>query len=152
MGWFTMKWFTADHHLNHKNILRFCSRPFSNITEMNVALVRNHNDIVAWNDDVYILGDLCLGGYKEAIKYLSQLNGHKYIIPGSHDYRWLKRAEYIWQVTGTEILPPLVTLKLEGQQIVLCHYAMRVWDKSHYNSWNLFYPFHVYRIRIININ
>jgi len=138
MGWVIMKWFSADYHFGHKNILKFCSRPFNNVTEMSTALIRNHNEIVNYDDDVYILGDLCLGDYKEAIRYLSEMSGHKYVIPGSHDYRWLKRANYIWQVTGTRVLPPLVTLKLEGQLMVLCHYAMRVWDKSHYNSWNLF--------------
>lgn len=24
------------------------------------------------------------------------------------------------------------------QVIVLCHYALRVWDRSHYGSWHLF--------------
>ncbi|KKL95432.1 hypothetical protein LCGC14_1854620, partial [marine sediment metagenome] len=24
------------------------------------------------------------------------------------------------------------------QPITLCHYAMRVWDKSHFNSWQLY--------------
>ena len=39
---------------------------------------------------------------------------------------------------------PLVTLKLpvpgldKPQLVVLCHYAMRVWDRSHYGSWHLY--------------
>ena len=28
--------------------------------------------------------------------------------------------------------------KIEGQYIVICHYAMKTWAKSHYNSWQLF--------------
>jgi len=26
---------------------------------------------------------------------------------------------------------------IEGQHIVVCHYAMRTWGKSHWNSWQL---------------
>ena len=29
-------------------------------------------------------------------------------------------------------------MTLDKQAIVLCHYCMRVWPKSHYGSWQLF--------------
>ena len=29
-------------------------------------------------------------------------------------------------------------LKLGDIHIVVCHYAMRVWPRSHYNSWMLY--------------
>jgi calcineurin-like phosphoesterase family protein len=32
----------------------------------------------------------------------------------------------------------MLDIKVEGQYITLSHYAMRVWNKSHFNSWNLF--------------
>ena len=32
----------------------------------------------------------------------------------------------------------LKTISVNKQKIVLCHYAMRVWDGSHYNSWMLY--------------
>lgn len=43
------------------------------------------------------------------------------------------------------ILPPLLSLELPDldtgvypQVIVLCHYALRVWDRSHYGAWRLY--------------
>ena len=32
----------------------------------------------------------------------------------------------------------LLEIKLDGQLIVLCHYSMRKWNKSHYGSWHLY--------------
>ena len=32
----------------------------------------------------------------------------------------------------------LLSIKVEGQNIILCHYAMMVWDKSHKSSWQLY--------------
>jgi calcineurin-like phosphoesterase family protein len=29
-------------------------------------------------------------------------------------------------------------VEIEGIPITLCHYAMRVWNKSHFNAWQLF--------------
>jgi len=45
---------------------------------------------------------------------------------------------------GVVILPPLLTIKIplpdsgQSQLIVLCHYSLRVWDRSHYGSWHLY--------------
>jgi calcineurin-like phosphoesterase family protein len=33
---------------------------------------------------------------------------------------------------------PLMEIKIQGNTVVLCHYAMRTWNKSHYNSWQLY--------------
>jgi calcineurin-like phosphoesterase family protein len=32
----------------------------------------------------------------------------------------------------------LAEIKVEGQRIVLCHYAMDVWNRSHHGTWHLF--------------
>ena len=45
---------------------------------------------------------------------------------GSHD-RWLDdSAHETWQET------------IDGQHVVVCHYAMRAWPRSHHNSWQLY--------------
>lgn len=50
-------WFTADFHFDHNNILRYCDRPFSNVQEMNRAILDNLNRRVKPNDVLYFLGD-----------------------------------------------------------------------------------------------
>lgn len=119
--------FTADQHLNHRNIIKYCNRPFDSVEEMDRTIIENHNKVVGVNDIVIHLGDFTLKKTnKEAYKYINQLNGINVFIRGSHD-RWLnKNHPMIWEHM------------VEGQFIVGCHYAMRVWARSHYNSWHIY--------------
>lgn len=48
---------TADLHLGHENIIRYCDRPFRNADEMNGALVGNILETVKQTDTLYVLGD-----------------------------------------------------------------------------------------------
>ena len=68
------KFLTSDEHYNHKNILGYCSRPFSTVEEMNQALIDNHNSVVGPNDEVIHLGDFSMSD-KCVKEILSQLNG-----------------------------------------------------------------------------
>lgn len=36
--------FTADTHFNHANIIQYCRRPYSSITEMNEVWNKSHYD------------------------------------------------------------------------------------------------------------
>ena len=39
-------WFTADFHLGHKNIIRYCNRPFDTVEEMNRTIIERLNSLV----------------------------------------------------------------------------------------------------------
>lgn len=54
-------WFAADFHFGHANIIRFCSRPFSTVREMDQAILDRLNASVKTNDILYFLGDFCMG-------------------------------------------------------------------------------------------
>lgn len=56
-------WFTADLHLGHRNIIDYCGRPFGDAVAMNRALVDGWNNVVAEDDDVWVLGDFALGNW-----------------------------------------------------------------------------------------
>lgn len=141
-------WFTADHHFAHENIIRFCDRPFKTVMEMDGLLIWNWNKVVGDDDTVYHLGDFTLGDIHCAIDCFMELSGRLKIVPGSHDGRWLAgMVDGLTTYSGhpVEILPPLVSLEFpelgdgkHPQVIVLCHYAMRVWDRSHYGAWHLY--------------
>ena len=138
-------WFTSDTHFGHANIIRYCDRPYTSPSEMDEALIKNWNQVVSPNDNIYHLGDFTLGGEEQAFAYFSRLNGKISVIPGGHDKKWVAKGEYISK-SGNPIviLPPLETIKLHipgvkrPQLMVLCHYAMRVWNLSHYGSWHLY--------------
>jgi calcineurin-like phosphoesterase family protein len=43
-------WFTADFHLGHANIIRYCNRPFSTVEEMDQTILERLNASVKVND------------------------------------------------------------------------------------------------------
>ena len=82
----TKVWFTSDRHVGHTNIIRYCSRPFYYVEEMNQALMDNWNAVVGPNDLVYDLGDITMSYKKEKmLEIYNQLNGRKILIEGNHD-------------------------------------------------------------------
>jgi len=124
-----MYFFTADEHYGHENIIRYSGRPFSNVKEMDQELIDRHNSVVDEGDVVIHAGDFTLKDYREAVSYQERLNGHHIFLRGSHD-RWLKGTPHheIWEWY----------FKAKNVYVVVCHYAMRTWARSHYNSWNLY--------------
>ncbi len=135
-----MIYFTADGHVNHKRILEYTKRPFPTIEKMDAAIIERWNAVVGYNDDVYYLGDVTLGGIDVARAFFNKVNGNIKVIPGGHDHRWLAD----WHDTDrVKVLPPLYTLEIDigkerPQVIVLCHYSLRIWDRSHYGSFHLY--------------
>jgi len=54
--------FTSDTHFSHSNIIKFCDRPFSDVNEMNTALINNWNKVVPEDGIVFHLGDFAWSG------------------------------------------------------------------------------------------
>lgn len=124
-------WFTSDWHLDHKNILRYDNRPFSTIDEHNEAIITNFNSLVRPMDNVYFLGDFSLGNVANAEAFLQRLNGRLHFIQGNHD---TKKHILLFQKYGN-FLDGLADLKIDGHHLVLCHYRLEVWNRSHHGSW-----------------
>ena len=80
-----MIYFTSDLHFYHENIIKAVNRPFDNAEQMNTTLIKNWNDRVRPNDEIYILGDFTMKGYTFATETLCQLKGRKHLIKGNHD-------------------------------------------------------------------
>lgn len=78
-------WLTSDLHFNHDREFIWGSRGFQSVYEMNEAIIKNWNNIVDIEDDVYVLGDLMLGDNELGIKMIKQLKGKIHIILGNHD-------------------------------------------------------------------
>lgn len=77
-------WFTSDLHLNHDKPFLYEPRGFTNIKEMNEAIIERWNSVVKPNDIVYNLGDSIMGNQIEAINYYKKLNGTSFMIWGNH--------------------------------------------------------------------
>ncbi len=129
--------YTSDSHFGHKNILKYCNRPFSNVTEMDEALISNWNKVVRKDDIIYHLGDVafcCDIDY--ALSIMKKLNGIKHLIVGNHDQLALQMND-IRPGTWASI-NQLSELIIINQKFVLCHYPMRSWNGSNKNSIHLF--------------
>lgn len=80
-----MIYITSDLHFNHDKSFIYQPRGFTSVEEMNDQIIKNWNEIITDNDEVYILGDLMLGDTDKGIELFNQLNGIKHIIIGNHD-------------------------------------------------------------------
>lgn len=80
-----MIYFTSDLHFNHDKEFLYVPRGFTNVKDMNEAIVENWNLIVNKEDTVYVLGDCMLGDNEEGIEYLKRLNGTILLCYGNHD-------------------------------------------------------------------
>jgi len=123
-------YFTADTHFNHANIIHFCQRPFASVAEMNEALIAKWNTRVRKNDLVYHLGDFTWGDWDPI---LERLNGDIILIRGGHD----KKSEKKFGGRFLQIVD-LMDIVIQDYTLVFCHYCLRVWNKSHFDSWHLF--------------
>jgi len=133
---------TADEHYCHANIITYQDRPFKDVTEMDNKLIANHNSIVKTGDHTIHIGDFCLSNETDFINIIRRLNGHHYIMDGSHDRvleHYYKNENKPKDIEDKlTLLPKLFEFKYAGQKITLCHYAMTKWWASHHGSLHFF--------------
>lgn len=120
--------FTADTHFGHSNIIKYCNRPFSNVEEMNRTIIDNLNAVIAPQDTLYHLGDFSFGPQTPFREKINCNNIH--LIRGNHD----KQVDYKLFSSVKDINE----YRTPDTTIIMCHYAMRSWNKKHYNSYHIF--------------
>ena len=89
MGAVMTQWFTSDLHFAHPHVAKL--RGFEGYREHDETIIRNLNELVAPDDDLYVLGDISSGSktsLDEALRLLHGLNvgrRHRTLILGNHD-------------------------------------------------------------------
>lgn len=78
-------YFYADPHFGHKNVIKYCNRPFANVSEMNSTLIKNFNKTVEHDAIIYILGDFSFLNTESTKQILKALKGFKILVKGNHD-------------------------------------------------------------------
>jgi calcineurin-like phosphoesterase family protein len=125
-----VKFFTSDLHFGHRNIIKYCDRPYNSVEWMNEELVANWNNMVLPEDTVYVLGDFSLS--KDwATKYGPALNGTKHLIAGNHDHchpihykkneKKKQRMHKLYHDAGFSSIQTELTLEIAGQTVKLHH-------------------------------
>lgn len=137
---------TSDTHFGHSNIVKGTSqwensgkrvRNFNTLEEHNQTLVDNINQLVKEDDILYHLGDWSFGGFKNIMEFRQQLRCKNiHLIFGNHDHHIENNKEGIQ--SAFKSVQYYKELKVYNQHLILCHYAMRVWNKSHKGSIMLY--------------
>lgn len=123
-------WFTSDHHFGHARIVELAHRPFESVEEMDETMISRWNERVDNGDLVYHLGDFA---FCDHTPYLERLNGQKRLILGNHDH-----SNRVRKAKGWNTVDSLLHVTVDDTPLVLCHYAMRVWNRSHYGALHLY--------------
>ena len=93
-----MIYLSSDLHLFHNREFIYKPRGFESIEDMNSTLFQNFWKVVEPEDDLYLLGDLLLGGnesFEKGLALISHFPGQIHIVRGNHDTnkRWDEYAK-----------------------------------------------------------
>lgn len=115
-------WITSDWHFCHDKPFLYEPRGFSSVSEMNEAIIKNHNEVVKFDDIVFCLGDCMLNDDKAGLDCIRRLNGKIYIIGGNHDTE--NRIKQYSEVAPNIIqyLGLATRIKHKGYKFYLSHY------------------------------
>lgn len=132
-------WFTSDLHFWHKNICKYCNRPYNSVEEMNEQIIKKWNSFIKEDDIVFLLGDIGFCGIEKLRPLMSQLNGKIYLIQGNHDSD--KVVAKLCEENLIEDCFKLLEVTIVGdeecpnQQLTLCHFPMIDWNNKERGAW-----------------
>lgn len=138
-------WISSDHHIGHKNILRYCpdTRPFDSVEEMDEEIIRRHNSLVMPDDIFYMLGDFSFSNEKRTTDVLKRMNGEKHYIFGNH----CKVMHGKGVVKQFEWMGKYKEIKVDKQDVILFHFPILEWNKCHRGSYHFFGHLHSNLVR-----
>lgn len=132
-----MIWFTSDLHLGHANMIRYASRPFVDVDEMDRELVAAVNDRVACDDELWVLGDLAVRAtQKELAEYRARIAcRHVHLVHGNHDSHLRPgQSEGLFE---HDVAYYDGMRSPAGRRLVLCHYPIMDWNGQRRGSYML---------------
>lgn len=132
-------WFTSDLHFWHKNICKYCDRPYESLEEMHEAIINNWNSVIKDDDDVFLLGDMGFCGYNKLQPLIGQLKGKIHLVQGNHDedkvvYK-LYDYDNIYSVCDVIQVTIVGDEECPNQELTLCHYPWTDWPNKERGAW-----------------
>lgn len=128
---------TSDLHWGHHNIIKFCpnTRKYNDSSHMNEMLIKNWNETISSEDNVYFLGDFSFMNKEKTLEIVNRLQFNKmYFVKGNHDTKeivqTLKYANRnIWFHDYLEIFS-----KKHNKKVVMFHFPIEEWNGGHHKS------------------
>lgn len=129
-----MIYLSSDLHFGHNREFIYGARGFSNVEEMNEAIVERFNSVIKEDDDLYLLGDLMLGDNNN-IDYVKRLNGRIHIVLGNHDGD--TREQLYKTLPNVVEIEKAIHLRYKKLYFYLSHFPAITENFDNINWWNL---------------
>jgi len=136
--------FTSDTHFWHKNIIKYCDRPFKSVQEMNDTIVANWDAKVPKTGIVFVVGDFAMNcSIQQIIDVRKRLNGRIILIRGNHDDDVIKAndKENIFEEVHTRLDIRIFTMHEDASDYIdieLNHFPSITWNNSHKGAYQAF--------------
>ena len=130
--------YISDLHIKDQAIFDKCKRPFNSLKEFEEIIIKRWNKKVSKDDIVYVLGDIGSSN-KESVTFYKNLNGHKHLIIGNHDY------EILNEIKESKIFESISFIELindNNRKICLCHYPLMDWMEFNRNGYLVYGHIH----------
>jgi len=138
-----MIFLTADTHIDHLNIIKYCNRPFTATDEMNTTIIANTNNAVGVNDTLWHLGDVAWNKIEWYFEMVKCKNIH--LIPGNHDVKVIHRLDKLHTLGRIKLYRApdpynniTVNTTICGQKVSLSHFPHRSWNCSFHGAYSLY--------------
>ena len=135
---------TSDIHFNHANIIVYCPERGNSVEAMNERIIANWNEVVSYDDNVYILGDVAMGKIDLAPKLIRRLNGNKILIRGNHDKSLSRMIKESSSMEFADLFSDIrdykeITHKVDGKKYHICmsHFPFASWNGQQNGSMML---------------
>lgn len=122
-----MIWLISDTHFNHDKKFIYGPRGFHSVQEADSAIIKNWNDAIGKDDEVYMLGDFFLGtDYDFITNTINTLNGRIHLVIGNHDtpakVEFYKKFDNIVEISWS------TQIEYNKRQFYLSHYPTQTAD------------------------
>lgn len=133
--------FTSDLHFGHQRVAEW--RGFDGLAEHDDFLAQQWRSVVKDGDEVWVLGDVALGGWANTVKIFDALPGTKHLVLGNHDrahpinknaHKHIATLALFFETVQTA-----ASLRAGGYDLMLSHfpYDGDHTDEERYDEWRL---------------
>jgi calcineurin-like phosphoesterase family protein len=133
-------WFTSDLHFGHRLVAGH--RGFADTDAHDEHLIHQWSRKVDKDDQVWVLGDLCVSSPTRALEIVRDLPGIKHLISGNHDScHPMHRDSHKWQpkyLAAFASVQPFARRRIDGTEILLSHFPYsKDRHEVRYTQWRL---------------
>jgi len=138
-------YFTTDTHFCHDREFIYKERGFDSILQHDYILLQTICKTVKADDILWVLGDI---SWDDPVYYINLIaeECNVNVVTGNHDQQLINDKNKLYK--NVKLFTGFVNTKFEGQKVTLSHFPLLNWEKSHYNSWQLYGHLHNKQIPI----